>query len=434
MPETQEIKEMVAGLSASKAICILKPLLDNGIITLDCYRQIYEEMTRKEILAKHTAKISQHSDGKWRTYVITAEGKKRQLVRTTLDKLKEDIVRNYNEVHGLAGSSPSFQTCYYRWRELHDLKTSDNTQSKYDTDYKRYFEGEAFIQRPIADITGEDVEKFVFKKIIELSLCRGAAKSLLNYIKGTFRSAKNNRIIKEDVTKDIPRSIFYCKCVEVKRNPDAVLVPDHDWKLLYDRLQSDFQNTPTFMPPYAIMLAAFTGMRVGELAALQWEDIRIDPVSGRSYLSISRSEKYNTKTKTYSIGDIKNQKVRAYPVTPQIYDLLIKIKNVQLENNMLNEWIFSDGQKGNLHKRKISDCLKNRCNQLGITPKGIHAFRRQINSDMRCDGVSTVITSSLIGNTEAVNEKHYTFDVTGMEEKERIVELTNKKRLAVAAR
>ena len=51
---------------------------------------------------------------------------------------------------------------------------------------------------------------------------------------------------------------------------------------------------------------------------------------------------------------------------------------------------------------------------------------------MRCDGVSEVITSSLIGNSKAVNEKHYTFDVTGLEEKERIVERTNKKRLAVS--
>ena len=222
--------------------------------------------------------------------------------------------------------------------------------------------------------------------------------------------------------------------MEVKRDPDAVLVPDQDWKLLYDRLQSDFQNQPEYMPPYAILMAAFTGMRVGEIAVLQWEDIKVDPVSGRSYILISRSEKYNVKTKVYSIGEVKNERARAYPVTPQIYDLLLKIKKAQLQNNMLNEWIFSDGEGGNVHKRNISDCLKNRCNQIGITPKGIHAFRRQINSDMRCEGVSAVITSSLIGNTEAVNEKHYTFDVTGMEEKKRIVELTNKKRLAVACK
>ena len=240
---TQDIKEMIGGLSASEANCILRPLRENGIITSSCYRQIYEELTKKEILAKHTAKISQHADGRWRTYVVTAEGKKRQLVRTVRSKLEDDIVQNYKEVHNIAGNGPSFKTCYFRWRELHDMKTSENTQAKYDTDYRRYFEG-------------EDVEKFVFKKIIELSLCRGAAKSLLNYIKGTFRSAKNNRTIKEDVTKDIQRSEFFCKCVDVERKPDAVLVPDQDWKLLYERLQRDFQDTPAFMPTYAIMMAA----------------------------------------------------------------------------------------------------------------------------------------------------------------------------------
>ncbi len=213
---TQDIKEMIRGLSASEANCILRPLRENGIITSSCYRQIYEELTKKEILAKHTAKISQHADGRWRTYVVTAEGKKRQLVRTVRSKLEDDIVQNYKEVHNIAGNGPSFKTCYFRWRELHDMKTSENTQS----------------------------------------LCRGAAKSLLNYIKGTFRSAKNNRTIKEDVTKDIQRSEFFCKCVDVERKSDAVLVPDQDWKLLYERLQHDFQDTPAFMPPYAIMMAA----------------------------------------------------------------------------------------------------------------------------------------------------------------------------------
>ncbi|MCD7763111.1 MAG: tyrosine-type recombinase/integrase [Lachnospiraceae bacterium] len=387
-------------------------------------------MTRKEILATHRAKIAQHADGRWRTYVVTAEGKKRQLVRTTLKKLEDDIVQNYKEVHGTPDKSPTFKACYYHWRELHDLKVTDNTKSKYDSDFVRYFEGESFSERPIADITGEDVEKFVFKKIMELSLCREATKSLLDYIKGTFRSAKNNRVIREDVTADIKRSEFFCKCVETPHNPDAVLVSDRDWKALYKRLEMDFQDNPVYMPPYAILMAAFTGMRVSELAALQWNDIKQDPITGRFYFLISRSEKYNVQTKEYHIGEVKNKRPRIYPVTPQINDLLTKIKSVRQQNQINDQWIFSNGDGRNIHKRNISDCLKNRCKQIGITPKGIHAFRRQINSDMRCDGVSSVITSSLIGNTQAVNQKHYTYDVIGLEEKERIVEQTNRKRLA----
>ena len=58
----------------------------------------------------------------------------------------------------------------------------------------------------------------------------------------------------------------------------------------------------------------------------------------------------------------------------------------------------------------------------------MHALRRQLNSDMRCDGVSSTITSSLIGNTQEVNDKHYTFDVYGLDQKAKLVANTNRKR------
>ena len=52
-------------------------------------------------------------------------------------------------------------------------------------------------------------------------------------------------------------------------------------------------------------------------------------------------------------------------------------------------------------------------------------LRRQLYSDMRCDGVSSAITSSLIGNTKEVNDKHCTFDIYGIGEKRK--SLKNKK-------
>ncbi len=428
------VRQLTEGMDYPEAVNLLQSLHKDDIITEDCYRQVYNDMTRKEILKNHSAKISQHTDGRWRTYITTPEGKKKQLVRTTRKKLEDDIVENYKQVHGEEAGGMTFDECYHRWRELHDLTTSDNTQAKYNSDYERYFAGEDFTSRPIANINREDIEKFVFKKVMELSLCRGATKTLLNYIKGTFRSAKNNRTIREDVAKDIPQSEFYPKCVEVEKAPDAVLVPDEDWKALYDLLQTYFRKRPMYMPPYAVLMASYTGMRVGELAALQWDDVRTDPVSGRSYFLISRSERYDVKTNEYSIGDVKNGHTRVYPITPQISDLLQTLKKVQLENGILCEWIFSDGKGGNFHKKPIMDFMKNACKKLGITTKGIHAFRRQLNSDMRCDGVSAITTSAMIGNTPSVNDKHYTFDVTGLAEKERIVELENQKRLNVAKR
>lgn len=431
----ESVERMVSGLPKDKMDEILCPMIRNGIITYEIYEQILYNMTRKKVLSEHPFKIAQHKDGRYRTYVITPDGTKRQLVRTTLKKLQDDIVKNYEAVHKetVEEESPTFQDCYFKWRELHDLKISPNTISKYETDAKRYFEGEEFVNVEIRKITGDMVERFVFKKVKELSLCREATKSLLGYIKGTFKSAVRNRIIKEDITSDITAGLFFRQCTETNKPEDVLLVPDDDWSKLYYKLQDDFVKHPTYMPPYAIMLVAYTGMRVGELAVLKWTDIKSDPVSGLSFFAIHRSEIYIVAEKRYEVVDhTKNHKNRVYPITPQIKELLDKIREVYADNGIETEWIFAAEDGSNIHKRNICDCLKNRCKQIGISTRGMHAFRRQLNSDMRCDGVSPVITSSLIGNTLKVNAEHYTFDVYGLDEKAKIVEKTNLKRKSIA--
>ena len=41
---------------------------------------------------------------------------------------------------------------------------------------------------------------------------------------------------------------------------------------------------------------------------------------------------------------------------------------------------------------------------------------------MRCDGVSATMAASLLGHSPEVNEQYYTFDVSTMREKTKIVE------------
>ena len=73
----------------------------------------------------------------------------------------------------------------------------------------------------------------------------------------------------------------------------------------------------------------------------------------------------------------------------------------------------------------ISSCLKNKCRQLGIEERGIHAYRRTVNSMLRNDGVSVTVAAALLGHTEEVNEKHYTFDVSNIEDKRKAVSRVN---------
>ena len=78
------------------------------------------------------------------------------------------------------------------------------------------------------------------------------------------------------------------------------------------------------MGNYAILMSLYTGMRVGEIAALSWNDIYTD------YIIIRNEEVYNPLTKENTIQDFtKNRSERVLPITPQIMELLETIKTVQ---------------------------------------------------------------------------------------------------------
>ena len=126
------------------------------------------------------------------------------------------------------------------------------------------------------------------------------------------------------------------------------------------------------MPSYAVELSLYTGMRAGELAGLKWENVLIQKMYGS-------------------------------------YD----------------GYVFSTAE-GNAHCKTISDCIRNKCIQIGIPTKGIHSVRRTVNSKMRCSGVSSTVAASLLGHTEEVNNANYTYDITNMDYKMEIVKKMNK--------
>ena len=70
--------------------------------------------------------------------------------------------------------------------------------------------------------------------------------------------------------------------------------------------------------------------------------------------------------------------------------------------------------------------MRRKCSQAGIDERGIHALRRTLNSKMRCDGVSATVAASLLGHTEKVNQENYTYDITGMDYKRKIIQKVNE--------
>lgn len=389
----------------------------NGDIINPSYVQSMLKMSRrKEILEKHPYAISEGKDGKWRTYVPTKDGRK--LIKlSTREKIENRLVEYYESIQEIP---KTFEDMYFKWREVQDVLVVHNSSVKYDTDYKRYFQDTDFVKKEIEDINEEDIKLFIVSTVKRLELSKKACKTLFGYINNVFKSARIRRIISGNPMEFLEAKQFYKYCKVTVRPRNKTIITESEMSLLYRQFEEDHKKNPSYIPTYAVEFAALTGMRVGEIAALSWDDITDEAIMVR------KSEKYDRVNKSYFVDTTKNSKERAFPITKEIHELLHTVKLVEIKNGYFCEWVFAN-EEGRIHAPMISSCAKTKCRQVGITEKGIHAFRRTLNSEMRHNGVSPTIAAALLGHTEAVNENYYTFDVSDMEEKRNIIEQINKK-------
>lgn len=398
---------------------ILKYAIDSGMIDLSYVQEQIEMKKRNEFLEKHSYKIWEGKDGKWRTYLPDERNGRKMVKRSSKKEIEEVVIKFYKQKQEQE-KPKTFSDAYKHWRIVQDTLISANSIEKYNTDYKRYFENTDFLNKHIEKITEEDIKVFIVSTVKSKKLCKKACKTLFGYIKNTINSARINKMIFDNPIEFLEAKHFYKYCTESSKTQEKKLVSDEDMVRLYQQFYKDYQEQPEYIPTYAVHLATLTGMRVGEIAALSWKCIM------NSYIVINKSEKYNRQTKEYYIDTTKNGKDRVFPLTDEIRALLDMVKKIEMKNGYICEWVFAN-ENGRIHAPVISSCSKNKCRQVGIDEKGIHAFRRTINSKLRCDGVSATIAASLLGHTEEVNGRYYTYDVSSIKEKAQIISNVNKK-------
>lgn len=411
----KSIKNVVRGTKNFTADEILKYLEDSGKVDLSDVQDAIEMKERQELLRRHPYKITQGKDGYWRTYV--KDGSKEsgyRLIKKSTRKKLDDILVEYYKTE--TDKTITLDEMYWRWRKVQDCMVVDNTVYKYTTDYNRFFKDKAFMQNPIEEITVDMLKLFFHDMIVDNGLSKGSFKKAYGYIDNTFQKAFREKVIPENPMVYLLRKQFYGYCEEIDKPLSKQVYTDEEVELITQWLHQQYKKIPSYIPHYAVELASLTGMRVGEIVALKWEDIHNE----KGYFTIQRSEKFNRKTKEYFIDKTKNKKVRNFPLDEKITTLFTRVKKAEFAKGYLCEWIFAN-EEGRIHAPVVSSCIKNKCKQLRIPDRGIHAFRKTFNSNMRCAGVSEVVAASLLGHSPDVNKNYYTFDTTSLEDKAKIV-------------
>lgn len=404
------------GIEYAVSADMLRFAVESGMIDTAIVAQQYEMAQNKKYLKQHTNKIWLASDGYWKTKLKGDDGKLRLIKKKSRSDLEDAVIEHYRQQSDIQNT---FRNRFDIWVERQmDCGRSENTILKYRSDYRKYFEGYPIEKLNIEKIDEQTLSQHFIRVMKEKEIRWRSFKDVMGYVDGVFEKSIRDRLIEENPCRymDIPVLRKFCYVPPVKTTIERTLT-DNDIHTLVDKLHHPRAKNVNKISCYAIELALHTGMRVGELSALMWEDVIFD----EGIIVIRHSEKYNRISREYEVSTTKTGKERVFPMIDEVIALLNEIREYEKEQGWFGDYVFMDSN-GRLNKNKISTSLRNQTMSdefSGI--KSIHAIRRTFNSKLKCSGVSGTIASSLLGHTERVNDSNYTYDVADMEEKKRML-------------
>lgn len=214
---------------------------------------------------------------------------------------------------------------------------------------------------------------------------------LLEYSTTTVKRVRNifSMILDKAVANDI-----------IAKNPidlaDNIQV-EHEQTEIYtlEEMTLILQNSEGWLRVF-LFVAFATGMRPGELIALQWDDIDYE----RKAIFLQRSISHGViKTKTRT----KNHYRIVFP--PNL--VLDMLKEHQKKSK--NEWVFPSRLGTPYHESKgIGEKhFKPFLEKIGVPYKTLKAARNTYVSLLRNDGVSSDIVTEIAGHSKEVSDKHY---------------------------
>lgn len=374
---------------------ILQYALSNGIINIEDVQEKIAMREREELLNKHPYKVWEGKDGKWYTYLPDKE-KGRMLKKRNNKKDIEISIINYwrKEIE-----NPTVKDIYQEWinNKLVREEISNATKNRYDRQFNESMS--EFGKRRIKSVTPFDIENFILNIIHEKSLTQKGYSNLRTLIYGIFRRAKKMGFVSYSISEviqdmEISRKIFR------KTNKD-----DSELVFMQDEVPKIIKYICTIekndILSLGILLLFKTGLRPGELAGLEWQD-----VYGNN-IHVCRTEI------RYSTDSEKNiYTVRNFPKTEA------GIRNVIIPDNAI--WIIKEIRKINpfgkyvferegerIKTYQFSQKLETICRRTGIKVKSLNKIRKTYGTILIDANVDESLVISQMGHTNIKTTKTY---------------------------
>lgn len=211
-----------------------------------------------------------------------------------------------------------------------------------------------------------------------------------------------------------------------------------DQKQIAEVIGYKYESRPWCITPLIVLLNFQLGLRIGELVALKWEDIR------GNYICISKME-----TTTYKVTDEGEVIPDGYKVVPYVKseagyrdvyinkiarEVLTEIRKANLKYGYYDDgYIFiASRTKRRGTSRTLTKYLETLCSSVGIMNKSNHKIRKTYISSLFDNGVNINTIRVMAGHEdERTSLNNYCFDQKNESEKEDQLENAANGRMAI---
>ena len=208
--------------------------------------------------------------------------------------------------------SMCFTELYNEWINANRHKIKESTAANYEMKAEKHLIP-AFGNTLISEITSHDIIKFISRKQSD-RLSNRYISDILIVLKAVFKyGVLKYRIINPADGITMPK----------KRRSEVRMLSDEEQKEL-----ETFINLSHSLTTLAIALARYTGLRIGELCALQWKDIDFEKriLTVRKTLQRIRCRKGGKRTRIIITDPKSESSVRTIPIPDFLISFLLEFK------------------------------------------------------------------------------------------------------------
>lgn len=386
--------------------------------------KIVMKKENEKYLEMHNHKIwFDEKANQWMTYIDEPSVKrgfvlKRRKEKASLEKLIIEHYRAIEEQPWISDIFHDWLTLKFKYGEI-----SEQTRTRYENDFRRFFPDDNEIcMKYIADITEIDLEMFIKGNIKKHKLTKKTYNGLKILIKGIFRHARKKKLT------DVIISVFFDE-LDLSKNIFTIREKKTDAEEVYSEEEipiiKEYLLKKDSLRYLGILLVFVTGLRVGELAALKPEDIRLKENSGT--IHVCRTEvHYNeekepgkrknvVRVQEFAKSEAGNRKIIVNSFAVQI------LRRIQELNADPKEFLFEENGK-RIKIQGFSRALRRTCENLEIPFRPMHKIRKTYGTTLLDNQVSETLVAHQMGHADISTTRKYYFR-NNQSEKHKIEEI-----------